>query len=406
MERHDRWHFHAIIATTCAKRTQAKTRPLSAPTPKVRHTNGNRLKTGIMETLTPEFAQAVRNVTISGRKRERAIEAHTEVRTALEADPKLCEWGIDTVLIGSYARQTTRYPGKDVDVFLRFKHLSVRHDPAKVYNEVERVLVARYGLKDEDPDGRVMRQARSLNIDFPDPEDPWSDASFSVDAVPAVPWQDDWGIPNRDRDQWNSEDKRWIKTNPVKFASDSESISTASWSPTVAGANAYHPIIRLLRQIRHEHLGEQRPGGLFTEVAAYYAWNERLVGGASYAELLTETLEQVARRFQQAAEHGLPDPVLGTPLKPVLEEWQWTQAAQTLDRLAGQAREALDSNRCRAAKVWRDILGQNDRGQILPLPHGCDAAGFPVGAVTAVSATGSDQPRGFACLPHAGLRQS
>lgn len=121
-----------------------------------------------METLGKEFDQAVRNVTVSGVKRDRAIAAHTEVRALLEADPELCSWGIDSILIGSYARQTARYPGKDVDVFLRFNVLSVRHDPETVFNAVDRVLVAKYGLKDRDIGGRVTRQARSLKVDFPD----------------------------------------------------------------------------------------------------------------------------------------------------------------------------------------------------------------------------------------------
>lgn len=92
-----------------------------------------------METIASGFAQAVQNVTVHGEKRERAIAAHTEVRDLLEADGELSEWGINTRLIGSYARQTSRYPGKDVDVFLRFTDLSVRHSPEKIYNAVERV---------------------------------------------------------------------------------------------------------------------------------------------------------------------------------------------------------------------------------------------------------------------------
>ncbi|ART67298.1 nucleotidyltransferase [Mycobacterium dioxanotrophicus] len=350
-----------------------------------------------METLNDEFAQAVRNVTVHGEKRDRAIAAHTEVRGLLEADPELSDWGIDTILIGSYARQTARYPGKDVDVFLRFTNLSVHHSPEKIYNAVERVLVEQYGLKDEDSGGgRITRQSRSLKIDFPDPEEHFSDTSFAIDAVPAVPWQGHWAIPNRDRDKWDNDDKRWIKTDPVQFAADTNTLATASWSPIVGTTNAYRPIVRLLRQVRHVHLGGQRPGGLFVEIAAYYVWNDQLVTGTSWAELLASTLEQVSARLNDSAEDGLRDPVLGTPLKPALEYWQWTSAAQTFDRLATEARDALAAERCRAAKIWRDILGTNERGHVLLLPDGCDAAGFPVGSVTAVSAVGSNQPRGFA----------
>ncbi|OJZ69479.1 nucleotidyltransferase, partial [Mycobacterium paraffinicum] len=129
--------------------------------------------------------------------------------------------------------------------------------------------------------------------------------------------------------------------------------------------------------------------------------NERLVSGSTYAELLASSFEHIGTRLIDSANDGLPDPVLGTALKPDLEYWQWTSAGQTFERLAREAREALDAERCRAAKLWRDILGDNDRGPILPLPDGCDAGGFPVGAVTAVGALGSNQPRSFAMpAPH------
>lgn len=349
-----------------------------------------------MATLDAEFAQAVTNVTVNEDKRDRAIAAHTEIRDLLGADEELRQWGIDPYLIGSYGRQTARYPGKDVDVFLRFKDLSVRHDPAKIYAAVERVLVAEYGLKDDDPEGRVTRQARSLKIDFPDPDEPHGDSSFSVDAVPAVPWQEHWGIPNRDRDQWNKEDKRWIKTNPIKFGEDTDALAVASWSPQVGTRNAYRPVVRLLRQVRHTHLQDQRPGGLFVEVAAFHVWKAKLVTGSAWAELLTSTLEQVAGRFTEYEQTGLPDPVFGTPMKPTLDPGQWAAAATYFNWLAQQGREALDADTCRAAKIWRDVLGTNERGEVLILPDGCDANGFPLSAISPVTAVGSDQPRGFA----------
>lgn len=65
-----------------------------------------------MEFLGDQFEDAVSNVSISGEKRQRAIAAHTEVRELLETDSGLKEWGIDTILIGSYARETGRYPGE------------------------------------------------------------------------------------------------------------------------------------------------------------------------------------------------------------------------------------------------------------------------------------------------------
>jgi hypothetical protein len=349
-----------------------------------------------METLTTEFGLAVRNVTISGTKQKRAIAAHTEVRELLEADRELCDWGIDTRLIGSYARHTARYPGKDVDVFLRFAKLSTADGPGVVYDGVARVLIKKYGEKDVHPGGRVTKQPRSLKIAFSDPDEPDSDLSFSIDAVPAVPWGDHWGIPNRDTDRWQDPESRWVLTSPIEFADRTERLSTSSSSPTVGGDNAYCPVVRLLRQVRHVHLGEDRPGGLYTEVAAYHAWQQDAVAGDSWAQLLTASLREVASQFRAASTSGMTDPVLGTPMKPELTQEQWNNGADEFERLAAEADEALVAERCRAAYLWRQILGENDLGPVLPLPPRCDANGFPVSSVAAVTYTGSDEPRGFA----------
>jgi hypothetical protein len=349
-----------------------------------------------MDTLPTEFRLAVRNVTISGTKRARAIKAHTEVRALLEADPVLCGWGIDTRLIGSYARHTARYPGKDVDVFLRLARLTTADDPGTVYDGVARVVTEKYGEKDVDPGGRVTKQPRSLKIAFSDPDETDSDLSFSIDAVPAVPYGEHWGIPNRDTDAWRDPERRWVLTDPIEFADRSDRLSTSRTSPTVDGGNAYCPVVRLLRQARHVHLGEDRPGGLYTEVAAYHAWQAGAVVGGSWAELLAGSLREVANLFRAAATAGLTDPVLGTQMKPELTAEQWHHAGGVFERLASTAAEALQAERCRAAFLWRRVLGENDLGQILPLPSGCDANGFPVAAIAAVAYTGSDEPRGFA----------
>jgi hypothetical protein len=120
------------------------------------------------------------------------------------------------------------------------------------------------------------------------------------------------------------------------------------------------------------------------------------VSGNTWAELLTSTLEQVAGQFTEYERTGLPDPVFGTPMKPVLDYGVWSAAASTFNWLAQRGREALDADPCLAAKIWRSVLGTNERGEVLILPDGCDANGFPLSAISAVTAVGSDQPRGFA----------
>ncbi|MCP2637660.1 nucleotidyltransferase [Microbacterium sp. HD4P20] len=346
-----------------------------------------------METLPAQFSNAVSNVTISDDKEQRAIAAHSEVRELLEADATLKSWGITPLLIGSYGRQTARYPGKDVDIFLRFLNLGVASDPAVLYDAVSRVLIAAYGLIDEG--GRVTPQPRSLKVDFAAPN-AQADLAFSVDAVPAVPWGKDWAIPNRDRSTWQNESDRWVRTNPVEFGDASQTLSTSANSPVVNGRNAYKPVVRLLRQVRHVHLGAAKPGGLYVEVAAFEAWQSGRVTGDSWAELFASSLYEVSRVFHMAASEGLLDPILRTPLKPALETSDWLYASRTFGALATDAQEALRATPCAAAKTWRTILGTNDRGQVFPLPDGCSGAGVPLPAAAAVSATGPTRARGFA----------
>ena len=98
-------------------------------------------------------------------------------------------------------------------------------------------------------------------------------------------------------------------------------------------------------------------------------------------------MEHVGARLIDCADDGLADPVLGTPLKPALDPWQW-EIGQGRPSSVWLVRPARRSTRIGAAQAGRDIPGTNDRGKSLPLPDGCDAAGFPIGAVTAVGAAG------------------
>lgn len=348
-----------------------------------------------MQLLGEQFERALKNVSVSGAKRERAILAHKEVRELLESDATLRSWGADSILIGSYGRRTSRFPAKDVDIFVRFNNLTVSADPAIVYNQVYSILINEYGSKEEG--GRVTKQARSLKIDFDDSAVPGGLDSFSVDGVPAVQWNGHWGIPNKDPEAWRTEETRWVKTDPVQFGDDTDALAVSSRTPQVGSRNAYRPIVRLVRQARHIHLRDFKPGGLYAELATYYAWKANQVHGSSWAVIFAGTLAAVAKQFEDAAHVGMVDPVLHTPLSPGLSNDEWSSAAVVFAHLAAQAKDAVHADdRCRSAYLWRQILGENERGSVFPLPDGCDARGLPISNISAVSAVGSNQPRGFA----------
>jgi hypothetical protein len=331
-----------------------------------------------METLASQFSQAITNITVNGPKRARAIKAHTEIRALLETDPHLVSLGVDTVLIGSYARKTGIYPGKDVDVFVKLTRLDVSADPAEVFEAVCRVLRRHYG-------DRVEIQHRSIKITFDREGD-----EFSVDAVPAVRFGERWALPSHDRDLWQYRDKRWIETDPEQLG---ELTIAQNRRPTVAGNGAYVPTVKLIRQIRSHHRGDSKPGGFYFELATFWAF-EQGITGSSYAEILASTVRSIANQLNSGV--SLVDPVLGRAYEPMPSPEDLSSAALTFNELASQAEAALTMEACPAAAIWRRILGANQRGQCFPLPAGCDESGRRITpAVTAVTARGASEAGGF-----------
>ena len=345
-----------------------------------------------MPNLRNQFEQTLTNIEINGQKRKRAIDAHTEIREFLQQDEQLKKWGVEPLLIGSYGRDAGIYPGKDVDVFLRFTRLDTRAAPRKVFDAVWRVIVRKYGQYGRGR-GRAQQQARSVKVLFPD-RDRISGGDFSVDAVPAVRLGDLWAIPIKDQNRWVEGEGRWVTTGAVRFGELSTNLNQSA--SKVGDRPAYKPIVKLVRQIRETHLGDKRPGGLYLEFVTFEAWRSGLVTGSEWDALLARTLQCIAGRFQRAEFNPLLDPVLGTPVDPPLLAGQIEEAAAIFSKLAVQAEGALHMNNIDAATVWRDILGGNDRANpVLPYPP--NSEGRIDGTVAAAGAgttnvTGATRP--------------
>jgi hypothetical protein len=333
-----------------------------------------------METLSEQFKSTLGNIEVNGPKHARAIAAHVEVRTLLETSATLRRWGANTVLIGSYARGTGIYPGNDVDIFTKLEKLDTTAPPSEVFESVRDILTHHYGT-------RAKPQARSVKIMFS--HDATDD--FSVDVVPAVRCGERWAIPTHDPEAWRREEGRWVETDPEHLT-----VLTTKMNSTVlvSGQGAYVPVVKLMRQARSQHRGDAKPGGLFIELATYDSFRNGVVGD-SFAELFAGALTSVASRLVAARSSPLIDPALGTPYSPAPEVADLAATATVFSTLAELASQALRADRCKAAVLWRQILGTNDRGQVFPLPPGCDETGAAVSAVTTNRGRGSDEARGF-----------
>jgi hypothetical protein len=324
-----------------------------------------------METFPQHFRDALTMIGL-GTKRDRAIEAHMEVREVLERDETLLSWGVDTILIGSYGRETAIYPGRDVDVFTKLPDAPT-DDPEMVFQAVKEPLVDQYG-------DRVEEHRRSLMIQFPD--------DFSVDAVPATPTRLHWQIPQTDAE---GERTQWEETDPERLG---DLTHERNRRPEVDGRGAYVPTVKFVRQIRRHHLADAKPGGLYFELESYWAFDAG-VAGASFAEILAATLERIATQLETGVV--INDPAVERPYDPTPRTEDLDAAAKTFRGLADRAAAALATDdKCKAAALWREVLGRNEKGWVFRLPEDCDEQGRSVAKVTPITDKGSREARPFA----------
>lgn len=334
-----------------------------------------------MHTLADHFNAALALIEIGKERRDYAISAHTEIRKLLEGDATLVGWGGDTVLIGSYARETGIYPGKDVDVFIKLAKLSIDDtDPRTIYDATRRVLADQYGQ-------RAEPQNRSIKVNFDQ-----GGFEFSADVVPAVRMGDRWAIPRRDTAVWDDPEERWVETDPEHLGTLTKQQNKRL---KVGTQGAYIPAVKLVRQTRHHHRDKAKPGGFYYELMTYWAFERGEVAGSSFAEIFAAALNSIAG--QLASGDPLIDPVLEQDYRPAPDPADKAAAATALGDLAAKAREAVTTDdRCKAGALWRQILGKNEQGWCFPVPEGCDEYGRAL-PVTAVGASrGSREGGGFA----------
>lgn len=255
--------------------------------------------------LHHEFIIKQRNIALGDRALI-AIAAHVEVRSVLRAAPLLVAHGLDDVLIGSYARRVSIWPGKDVDVFGRLLAETVDSiGPEAAY---ELFLSALEPYSDQ---GRLTKQPRSLKVEFGPTRAPavssireaakeyrWDSQrvervvasiddvafEFSVDVVPAVVWGEHYGIPDLGRLATGERYRtgRWLKTNPVKLT---ELTQQRNRSPRIAAAGAFVRTVRAVRQVKAHHLRHARPSSLYYELILHEGFASGAIAGDTWADI-------------------------------------------------------------------------------------------------------------------------
>ncbi|MFN3923916.1 MAG: SMODS domain-containing nucleotidyltransferase, partial [Pseudarthrobacter sp.] len=287
--------------------------------------------------------------------------AHQLVRSVLEGDETLAEYGINTVLIGSYKRRVSIRRVKDVDVFCRLEDLPADVTSKDILDKFFDVLHAAFG-RDASGHQRTKRQDRSLQVDFPEYD-------LYVDAVPARPHADGftWEIPKR------GQEDDWQQTNPDDLTSLTQKMNDAH-------NGMYVPTVKLLRQTRRALMGHSKPGGFFIEIATYQAFASGAVTGQNQAEYYSSALAAVSKLIRNHVDYGLTigDPTLiGRSLKVRAKPEEFDRLRTKFLGAAESAATAVaEEDRGKAALVFQALLGLNgDDEQVFPMPSGYEDDG-------------------------------
>lgn len=368
--------------------------------------------------LHDEFIGKQRNIALGDRALI-AIAAHVEVRSVLRACKELKSHGLDDVLIGSYARKVAIWPGKDVDVFGRLMDETVHSiGPDTAYEMFGRAL------RPFDADSRLTPQPRSFKIEFGPERYPsakfirtaaeeygWAATrvkrvvanlarlgfEFSVDVVPAVWWDDHYGIPETERTGSTGERHRtgrWRQTDPVKLTEETQARNR---EPCVVGSGAFVRTVKAIKQVKTYHLPDAKPSSLYYEFLLHEGFKTGDISGDSWADITASALSYIADRLATAETRLVCDPVLHVPYRPVPPGGDLQSASAVFEELDRRARHAVTTDRrCQAAIEWRHVFGGNKRLEdVFPLPAGCRGTGEAMGAAAANLATGGTGEKSF-----------
>lgn len=303
---------------------------------------------------------------------KRAQKAHETVRAYLASKDGLGDRFKDSFLAGSYARDTSIDPIKDVDVVIVTTYTE-KDDPLSVLRELRKTLKKHYDKTDDE----TANQRRSVRVEL-------VDEGFTMDIIPAIaPNGSDKPIKIPDRPL-----KKWIDTNPRGHVTLSEDRNGKSGE--IGGQHIYKPMVKLLRWWKHHQLPKQHnPKGFLVELLAYQC---APLKAAHWAESIKLTMDAIAAKYGSFRGNEKPpefdDPAMpGQKVKTKLAGAEFTAFLAKLDEgraLLDRAIKAEDQDA--TAKLYCELFVTG-----FPCPESGKRAPVIVGSERRVT-----EPRRFA----------
>jgi len=292
--------------------------------------------------LPSYFVKYLREIQPSRASRERAIQLHTTLRNRLSQanDAVFSTWYSGSFLYGSYIRNTSIHPIKDVDVCLLLDMRIEDCTPEHVIRRLRTVL-ENLGYAD-----KTAYQHRSIRIDM---------SGTTLDAVPVVPIDGEDSvlhIPDRVA-------KEWIHTHPKAHMEAATRINKAC-------GGRYIPLVKIVKAWYRYQAKQKRgierpkPKGFTLEVLVAHHQDP---DAPTYAEAFVNFLENLLNAYGAQLTQGIfpvvPDPGLtGENLKLSFEPAEAKLFADIVAESLALARKALAAETVgESAELWRQVFG-------------------------------------------------
>lgn len=249
----------------------------------------------------------------------------------------------NTLLTGSYKRDTKTKPLKDVDIFCIFKDDEKKYrweTPDEVLNEFTEVLSSKYGASNVKP------RRRSVLVKFPAPAPVngiTPDVVLSFDVVPAYTLNGDYEIPD-------SQLGKWIKSNP--FVHEQEATDANK-----AYAQKWKPLIKMIKKWNQHNEKPVDPSFLL-EVMALSIITPPVPSAINYPYELKSFFATAAERIGETWN----DPAgLGPPVSDQMDSIKISTAIKALREAEQSATRAIrlenSGNIGGALKEWQGLFG-------------------------------------------------
>ena len=314
--------------------------------------------------LNDQLRELVSDISPTDSQQSALRDAHIRLRERLMADDGLKPWIIETFLQGSYRRHTSIRPQgddkPDVDVVVVTRVDRNKFTPEQAMDLLVPFLDRHYA-------GKWKKKGRSIGIEM---------ARVKLDVVltsaPSETGEKDllaelaqeytYGDSWDDKGQWKSE-PLWIPDREARNWQRTHPREQIRWTQ-IKNRNTnghYRAAVRLVKRWwQSQHPEQEYPKSYPLEHIVGDCCPD---GATSLAQAFTETLEEIALRYQLFANSGqvpfLPD--RGVPEQNVLKritaqdfsQFHWK--GQSAAKVARQAMNSTDSGE--SAQLWQQIFG-------------------------------------------------